>query len=240
MVSIEEVVRDNLVVVVGSMREGAAAVAIPQCPDAGHVRLQLIINHYVAAVIGGDSSPVQSQVVRVGDTSHGQKNVSADYFWWTLFACEAHGDAAIAFPQRDTFRTEPDVYALSLQNFADSLRDVFVLPSNQARSHFHNCDFAPEAAIDLGELQPHITSADDDEMLRKKIDVHDGGVGEKWDVVNPRHVGNTSPAANVDIDLVGLQNFIVDHHCVRRLKPGLALNDRTICRSSEPFLHSLA
>src|SRR5580704_14918104 len=143
MVSIEEVVRDNLVVVVGSMREGAAAVAIPQCPDAGHVRLQLIINHYVAAVIGGDSSPVQSQVVRVGDTSHRQKNVSADYFWWTLFACEAHVDAAIAFPQRDTFRTEPDLHPLSLQNFPDRLRDVVPPPSPQARSHSPNGDVPP-------------------------------------------------------------------------------------------------
>ena len=52
--------------------------------------------------------------------------------------------------------------------------------------------------------------------------------------------GTRARAANIDIDLVGLQNFIVDHDSVRRLKAGLALNDRTICRSSEPFLHSLA
>ncbi len=85
---------------------------------------------------------------------------------------QADGDAAIAFRQRDTFRIQPDVYALSLQDFAHSLGNVFVLPSNQARSHFHNRDFAPEAAIDLGELQPNITSADDDEMLGQEIDVH--------------------------------------------------------------------
>ena len=64
------------------------------------------------------------------------------------------------------------VYPLSLQNFAHGLGNVFVLPSNQARSHFHNRDFAPETAIDLSELQPNITSADDDEMLGQEIDVH--------------------------------------------------------------------
>ncbi len=57
--------------------------------------------------------------------------------------------------------------------------------------------------------------------------------------MNPRHLRNRSAPAHVDIDLVGLQNFIVDHHSVRRLKAGMALNDRTICRSSEPLLHSL-
>jgi hypothetical protein len=41
-------------------------------------------------------------------------------------------------------------------------------------------------------------------------------------------------------DLVGLQNFIIDHQSVRRLKAGVSLNDSTICCSSEPLLHSLA
>src|SRR5208283_2110362 len=172
MVSVEEIVRNDLVVVIGSMRKGAAAVAVPQCPDAGHVGLELIINDYVAAVVGGNPGPVQAQVVRVGSTPHGQKNMSAHYFWRTFFACEADGDTAVAFRQRDTFRIQPDAYALSLQDFAHSLGDVFILPSNQARSHFHNRNFAPEPAIDLSELQPNITSADDDEMLGQDFDVH--------------------------------------------------------------------
>src|SRR5580658_4454865 len=101
MVGVEEIVRNDLVVVVGSMRKGAAAVAVPQCPDAGHVGLQLIINCYVAAVIRGNPSPVQSQVVRVGSTSYRQKNVSPYYFRRTFFTCEADGDTAIVLRQRD-------------------------------------------------------------------------------------------------------------------------------------------
>ena len=84
----------------------------------------------------------------------------------------ADSDTAIAFRQRDTFRIQPNVYALSLQDFEHGLGNVFVFPSNQARSHFHYRDFAPKAAIDLGKLQPNITSADDDEMRRQEIDVH--------------------------------------------------------------------
>src|ERR1035441_6236691 len=95
------------------MRKGAAAVAVPQCPDTGHVRLQLVINYDVVAGIGDDPSPIQSQVLCVGSTSHGQKNMSAYYLWRTFFACEADGDGVIAFLQRDTFRIQPDVYALS-------------------------------------------------------------------------------------------------------------------------------
>src|SRR5580658_657162 len=236
MAGVEEIVRNDLVVIIGSMREGTAAVAVPQRPDAGHVRLQLIIHGYVAAVVGGNSSLVQSQVAGVGSTSNSQQNVRAYNFRRTFFACKADGDAAIALRQRDTFRIQPDVYALSLQDFEHRLGNVFVLPSNQARPHFHNRDFASQAAIDLSELQPNITPADDDEMPGQEIDVHYRGVIEKWDIVNPRHFWNRSARAHVDEDLAGFKNFIVDHDSVRRLKAGLTLNDRTICRSSEPFL----
>src|ERR1700684_782084 len=109
MVSVKKIVRNDLVVVIGSMRKGAAAVAVPQRPDAGHVGLQLIVNDDVAAVVSRNPSLVQSQVAGVGSTPHGQKNVSAYYFWRTFFACKADGDTAIAFCQRYTFRIQPDL-----------------------------------------------------------------------------------------------------------------------------------
>ena len=60
--ALKQIVRNDLVVVIGSMRKAAAAVAVPQRPDAGHVRLQLIVHVDVAAVVGGNPGPVQSQV----------------------------------------------------------------------------------------------------------------------------------------------------------------------------------
>ena len=173
MVSVEEIVGDDLIVVVGSMRKGAAAVAVTQGPDAGHVGLQLVVNGDVAALVRRNPGPVETQVARVGSTSHGEKNMRADYFRRTFFACRGR--------RRYRHRVSPARYIShsaecrmpsSLQDFAHSLGNIFVFPSNQARSHFYNRDFAPEAAIDLSELQPNITSADDDEMLGQEIDVH--------------------------------------------------------------------
>ena len=77
MVSVEEIVRNDLVIVVRRMRKGAAAVAVTQGPDAGHVRLQLIVNDDVAALVGRNPGPVETQVVRVGSTSHREKNMRA-------------------------------------------------------------------------------------------------------------------------------------------------------------------
>ncbi len=131
------------------------------------------------------------------------------------------------------------MYPFRLHDFAHSLGNIFVFPPNQARSHLYDRDFAPEAAIDLRELQSNITSADDDEMLGQEIDVHHRRVFEKWDVMNPRHLGNRSAPANVDKDLVGLKNFIVDRDRVGRLKTGMAMDDRTILHSSQPFFYAL-
>ena len=180
MVSVKEIVRNNLVVVVGSMRKGATPVAIAQSPYARHARLQLIIHGDVATMVGSNPGPVQSQVVGVGSTSHGQQNVSAYHLRRTFLAGEADGHTSVVFRKRDAFRIQPDVYALSLEDLAHGLGNVFILSPNQARPHFHYRDFAPEPAIDLGKLQPNITSADNDEMTGENINVHEGGVGEEW------------------------------------------------------------
>jgi hypothetical protein len=57
--------------------------------------------------------------------------------------------------------------------------------------------------------------------------------------MNPRHRGDSSASTNVDKNLVGLQDFIVDYDRVGRLKAGMALKDRTILKSSQPFLYAL-
>src|ERR1700691_1820483 len=67
MVSVEKIVRNDLVVVIGSMRKGAAAVAVPQRPDTRHVGLQLIVDDDVAALVGRDPGPFETQVTCVGD-----------------------------------------------------------------------------------------------------------------------------------------------------------------------------
>ena len=131
------------------------------------------------------------------------------------------------------------MYPFGLQDFAHGFGNIFVFASNQTRPHFYNRDFAAEAAIHLGKFQPNITSADNDQMLRQEVDIHHGGVCEKRDILNPRHLGNKGSSTDVDINLVGLQNFIVDHHSVRRLKAGVALNDRAVLQSSQPLLYAL-
>ena len=57
--------------------------------------------------------------------------------------------------------------------------------------------------------------------------------------MNPRDRRNRGAPTNVDENFVGLQDFIVDHDRVRRLKASMTLNDRAIGHSAQPVFHSL-
>ena len=71
MISVKKICRDDLIIVVGSVRKGAAAIAVTQRPHAGHVRLQLVVNNDVAALVDRNSGAVEAQVLCIRRTSHG-------------------------------------------------------------------------------------------------------------------------------------------------------------------------
>src|SRR5438270_7685818 len=75
-------------------------------------------------------------------------------------------------------------------------------------------------------------------MLRQEVDLHHRGVGEKRDIMDPWHIGNIGTPADVDENVVGFKNFIVDHDSAGRLKAGMALDDRAVSQSSQPFLYA--
>src|SRR5262245_57052411 len=98
--------------------------------------------------------------------------MSAGYFRRTSVAVEADSDTTVALRQGYAFRIRPNLNPLHLQDFAYGFGNIFVFTSNQARSHLDDRDFAPKAAIHLSEFQPNITSTDNDEMFRQKVDIH--------------------------------------------------------------------
>ena len=62
---VQEIGRDNLVIIVGRVGEGAAAVAITERPDSGHVGAQELIGHDIAAGIAAHAGGAKAEIVRV-------------------------------------------------------------------------------------------------------------------------------------------------------------------------------
>src|SRR5215475_10125038 len=234
MIRIEKIVGNDLVVVVGSVRKGAAAVAVTKGPYSGHAGLQLIVDNNVAALVDRNSGMLETEIAGIGNAADSQENVAAQHFRSAIRAIHVHANSAVALCQGDTFCVQPNLYALRLDDFAHSLGNIFVFSPNQTRAHFYNRDFTAEAAVHLRKLQSDITSAYDNKMLGQEIDRHHRRVVKKRDLLDPRHFGNNGAAAYVDVNLFSFENFIIDRNTVRRLKASMALNHRAVLKPSQP------
>ena len=183
-VVVEQVRGDDLVVVVGRVREGAAAVDVAQRPDARRAGAQLVVDVDVAAGIGRDPGAVEPQVVRVGLPSHGQQHVRAVDFARLFLAAHMDADAAVALVQRRHCGVQPEGDAFAFEHRLDRGRDFLVLARDDARRHLDDRDAAAEAPVHLRELEADVAAADDDQVLGQEIDVHHAGAREE------RHVAD--------------------------------------------------
>src|SRR5438477_7241614 len=103
MVCVKQVVGDDLIVVVGSVRKRTAAVAVTQSPDTGNAGLQLIVYDDVTAFVGFNSGLVESEIACVGNASDSQENLAPQYFRSTFSAIHVHANASVALRQRNAF-----------------------------------------------------------------------------------------------------------------------------------------
>ena len=83
-----------------------------------------------------------------------------------------------------------DRHAFGLQDRLDRVRHLGVLAGNKARRLFDHRDLGAEAAEDLGELEPDITSADDHQVARQAIEFEQRRVGQRANLVDAREVGD--------------------------------------------------
>ena len=74
--------------------------------------------------------------------------------------------------------------------------------AHQARRLLDHRDFGAEAPEHLGELEPDIAAADDDEMAGQGVELEQGGVGQRLDLIDAGKVGHDRPAADVDEESV--------------------------------------
>ena len=88
------------------------------------------------------------------------------YFLRTLIAVHPNRDSLVGRPRLDAvcLQTKPDPF--SFENFLNGVGYVIVLTADDSIVHLYNRDLAAESAIHLGELQPNVTAADDNQVFR--------------------------------------------------------------------------
>src|ERR1700758_2863314 len=87
-------------------------------------------------------------------------------------AIDLGDDLVAALDEADAFGIQSYLDALPLDDIFDRRRDVLVLVANEPRRHFDDRYLAAKAAVHLAQFEADIAAADNDQMLRQKIDVH--------------------------------------------------------------------
>src|SRR5262249_12770560 len=116
--------------------------------------------------------------------------------------------------------------------------DVGIFAWNQARGMFEYGDPAAETAEQLRELEADITAADDDEMLRQKVDVHHRRGGPIPGPIDAGDRRNKGAASHIEKDFFGRENRVACLYFPIREKTGVRVEDSAIRCIAQPLLHS--
>src|SRR5262249_26925619 len=154
------------------------------------------------------------------------------------FAIYARDRVFAAPGKSNAFRLQTDVDAFALQNLADGLRYIFVFALDQARAHLDDGHLTAEAAEHLSKLEADIAAAHDDQMPRKKVDLHHGAVGQILDLIESRHLRDQHAPAHVDEDALRGKPLRPHADLARRFKTSVAFVDRAVFQFLQPILQA--
>src|SRR6202011_1830826 len=105
----------------------------------------------IALRVDLDACGFEPEVVGIRATTDGEQHMRAQDLGLTGHAIDADRNLRAARFELDAFGLEPNFYAFRLQDFADRIRDLFVLALNQPRRLFDNRDFRSQASKNLCE-----------------------------------------------------------------------------------------
>src|SRR5207247_5708217 len=143
---------NNFIIVVCSMSEGSASVAITQRINARHIGVKLIIDPDVTALVDFNPGLFEAEVIGVRHTTDCEKRMRADDSLIAAAAINLHGHFVAAFFKADAFSAQTDLDIFAFENCFDVFGNVFVFTLNQPWPSLHNGDLTAEAAIHLSKL----------------------------------------------------------------------------------------
>jgi hypothetical protein len=91
-----------------------------------------------------DTGLIESQVVRIGSTTDGQKNVGTSHYSVPIVTIHANGNGIPLWGKADALGIQPYVYSFSLQDLEDRSGDVLVLPVDEPVAHLDEVTSLPK------------------------------------------------------------------------------------------------
>ena len=96
------------------------------------------------------------------------------------------------------------------QDLRDRRRDIFIFARDEMRREFDHGYLAAETAINLRKLKPDIAAAENDQVRREEIHVHDRAVGEIVDLIKTWNRRRQCSSSDIDEYSLGFQDLTSD------------------------------
>ena len=164
---------------------------IAQMP--GDIRLQLIVNRYKAHFSFACHFRIfESEVVGIRAATDCEQHVRARYFALCPLAAinGLRRQCCLGAWQSPLLSRQGANQCLLFSRMSATAADnVVPLARDETPRSLDDSHFAAKAAKDLRELEAHIAATDDDQVRRKEVDVEQGAVGKKCDVLEARYFG---------------------------------------------------
>src|SRR4029077_13290974 len=164
----------------------------------------------VATLVAAHPGFVEIQIVGIRPTADCQQQMRASDFGGAGDAIDLGDDLLAALDEADAFGIQPDLDALALDDVFDRRRHVLVLVANEPGRHFDDRYLAAKTAVHLAEFEADIAAADNDEMVRQKIEGHYRRIRQVGHFVYAGHWRHPRPAADIDKDPSGVQPLAGD------------------------------
>src|SRR3954453_9726252 len=232
----EQVVRHDLVIVVRGMGEGALAVAVAERPYVRIAGAKAFVDLDIAALVLGDPGALEAEIVGVRHAADCEQQVRAAHARFTFLALEADRNAVSFAREAQAFGARAHGDAFGLEDFPDRLRHVLVLARDQPRRHLDDRHARAEAAVHLAELEADVAAADDDEVLRHEVDVHERLVGEVGHLVDALILRHERPPADIQKDFVRFEVIVLHLDRLRPRETGMTLEARRALQPAHPLL----
>src|SRR5215470_3578134 len=112
---------------------------------------------------------------------------------------------------RDFFgaRLKEQVNAVFLQNLGHGRSDVRIFLSEQTCTRLNNGDFASQSTEELAKLKTNVTTAENHQMFRNEVQLHDGSACKKRDVLETGDLRNGGTAPGVDEETISSEDAVL-------------------------------
>ena len=127
-----------------------------------------------------------------------------------FIADNLHRDAVALSCHTHHPAVDVDLDAFALQDVCDRQGDIFIFPGDKMRRELNDGYLAAEAAINLRKLKSDIAAAENDQMRREEVHVHNRAVGEIVDLIKTRNGRRQRPPSDIDEYPLGLQDLAFD------------------------------